>query len=82
MKEPTAAEIQNHLNEAMLTHLKEINMQPFTVFEISGRAMLYISMLYKHYNWNDDGFKLLLGMAKSVSVPGMVVNEDPNVKGN
>lgn len=82
MKEFSVEDIKNHLNAAMLKHLKEINMTPFSVFEVSGRAMLYISMLYKHYNWDDKGMQMIFDMAKSVSVPGIVVKEDENAKGN
>lgn len=82
MPEFSVDEIKNQLNTAMLEHLKEINMTPFSVFEISGRAMLYISMLYKHYGWDDKGFEMIRDMAKTVVVPGLVVNEDPTKKGN
>lgn len=83
MKEFTVAEIRNQLNTAMLDHLKDINGKPFTVFEISGRAMLYMAMLNKHYQWDASGFNLLVDMAKAVSIPGIVLNmDDDKLKGN
>jgi len=75
-------EIKDRLNTAMLTHLKEIHMTPFSVFEVSGRAMLYVSMLHKHYNFDDKGFALIIEMAKTVTVPGVAVHEDPSKKSN
>lgn len=82
MKEFSVEEIKDQLNTAMLEHLKQINMTPFSVFDISGRAMLYISMLYKHYNWDDNGFAMIRDMAKNVSVPGIILKEDDTQKGN
>lgn len=82
MREFTVAEIRNQLNTAMLAHLKEINMTPFTVFEISGRAMLYMAMLNTHYGWDNDGFKLLLDMAKTVSIPGTTFDTKDGAKAN
>lgn len=82
MENFTVEDIRENLNTAITDHLKEINMTPFSVFEISGRAILYLSLLVKHYNWDDTGLSMLQNMAKTISVPGMILKEDPTKKGN
>lgn len=82
MENFTVEDIRENLNTAITDHLKEINMTPFSVFEISGRAILYLSLLVKHYNWDDTGLNMLQNMAKTISVPGMILKEDPTKKGN